>query len=354
MKHDEDENLTREQKIALGYEGHDLEEKDWERNLRAVGLVLAPDGRYSAMRELMACPLVWRGQIITLSLLLGIAPPDTKRDKPQTETLVTPDQICKTVKRYGVWGRNQADGFVNASDDGQQEVFLRCELATEAFTQWRNAPARLHLTNQEIMAMGSEPIVYRLRDFGWPTYEFPDFFGDPGNTQIAKNFPDDKTRLEWKAQMRLEASQMLLAGKLDKMAESRDNQDSPVKADIKTTGNSGNSKLRNSRPTTKEVREKLLADIVDALEKFAQSEDRIFDRHEMPGPCGKSWDDAGSFHWLCGSIDAKFKRARHTFSNHRKGICAIQKYARPDSAFYEKALPFVKERIAPLSNKREK
>ena len=85
----------------------------------------------------------------------------------------------------------------------------------------------------------------------------------------------------------------------------------------------------------------LLAQILDALERYAAATRQGFDRHAMPGPLGKSADDDGSFHWLCASLCPRnFNRAPSTFAKHRAGLCALAPYAKPTD-FYRLALPHI-------------
>jgi len=83
-----------------------------------------------------------------------------------------------------------------------------------------------------------------------------------------------------------------------------------------------------------------LLQIIDALENYADGVSRPFDRQAMPGPLGDSFDDKGSFHWLCAQIDRIFNKAPTTFEKHRAGICAVARWAQP-TEFYSSALPHI-------------
>lgn len=99
-------------------------------------------------------------------------------------------------------------------------------------------------------------------------------------------------------------------------------------------------KPRGRKPTDAPA---LLAQILDALESYADATGQDFDRRAMPGPLGKSADDEGGFHWLCARLYPRaFNRAPDTFTGYRAGLCALAPYPKPTD-FYRLALP----RIAP-------
>lgn len=95
----------------------------------------------------------------------------------------------------------------------------------------------------------------------------------------------------------------------------------------------------------------LLAKILDALDEFAASNNEPFDRQAMPGPLGVDWEEKGSFHWLCASIDPIFRKSKATFERYRNGgtgigKCALAPWAgaRP-SDFYSRALPVIAPKL---------
>lgn len=108
-------------------------------------------------------------------------------------------------------------------------------------------------------------------------------------------------------------------------------------------------KPRGRKPTDAPA---LLAQILDALESYAAATGQDFDRHTMPGPLGESFDDDGSFHWLCAHLyPGTFKRAKATFEKHRAGICALGSYAKPTD-FYRLALPHIAPKLGVTLNVR--
>ncbi len=95
----------------------------------------------------------------------------------------------------------------------------------------------------------------------------------------------------------------------------------------------------------------LLDDILKALEDFAASIGEPFDRKAMPGPLGRDWHEAGSFHWLCAVINPAFRRTKTAFEKHRSSVtgigrCALAPWAgaRP-SDFYSRALPVIAPKL---------
>lgn len=87
-----------------------------------------------------------------------------------------------------------------------------------------------------------------------------------------------------------------------------------------------------------------LSEILEALEQYASASDQEFDRQAMPGPLGETFDERGSFHWLCASIDPVFRKSKSAFKKHRTGICAVQPYAQK-SSFYRLALPHITPKL---------
>ncbi len=83
-----------------------------------------------------------------------------------------------------------------------------------------------------------------------------------------------------------------------------------------------------------------LLKIINELESYAEGAKLPFDPKAMPGPLGDDWNEEGSFHWLCARLDRDFKKAKTTFEDYRKGICAVQKYAKRGD-FYIHALPHI-------------
>lgn len=96
----------------------------------------------------------------------------------------------------------------------------------------------------------------------------------------------------------------------------------------------------------------MLAHILEALDSYAAATGQDFDRRAMPGPLGESFDDEGSFHWLCASLyPGTFKRAKATFEKHRAGTCALGSYAKPTD-FYRLALPHIAPKLGVTLNVR--
>lgn len=94
----------------------------------------------------------------------------------------------------------------------------------------------------------------------------------------------------------------------------------------------------------------LLGQILDALDSYAAATGQDFDRNAMPGPLGESYDDEGSFHWLCARIHPRtFKREKPTFAKHRAGLCALAPYAKPTD-FYRLALPHIAPKLGITPN----
>lgn len=93
----------------------------------------------------------------------------------------------------------------------------------------------------------------------------------------------------------------------------------------------------------------LLKQILDALDNYAAATGQDFDRNAMPGPLGESFDDEGSFHWLCASLYPYFKKAKPTFQKHRAGLCALAPYAKPTD-FYRLALPHIAPKLGVTLN----
>lgn len=94
----------------------------------------------------------------------------------------------------------------------------------------------------------------------------------------------------------------------------------------------------------------LLVHILDALESYAAATGQDFDRKRMPGPLGESFDDEGSFHWLCAYLYPRtFKRAKETFEKHRAGICALGNYAK-QTDFYRLALSHIAPKLGVTLN----
>ncbi|MBK8115693.1 MAG: hypothetical protein IPK44_14840 [Candidatus Accumulibacter sp.] len=92
--------------------------------------------------------------------------------------------------------------------------------------------------------------------------------------------------------------------------------------------------------TTMTAKQAGLLKIVEALERYAEETKQPFERQAMPGPLGNSFNDEGSFHWLCAQLDRTFMKAPTTFETYRARICAVAKYAKK-SDFYRSALPHI-------------
>lgn len=84
--------------------------------------------------------------------------------------------------------------------------------------------------------------------------------------------------------------------------------------------------------------------ILCALEEWAASEGRTFNRHKMPGPLGSA-DDEGSFHWLCARLySGQFQKSTRAFEEHRAGVCAFGAWPEP-SEIYRLALPHIAQKL---------
>ncbi len=103
-------------------------------------------------------------------------------------------------------------------------------------------------------------------------------------------------------------------------------------------------------PATKKISpiQQELSKIVEMLEQYAKDASLSFDRKNMPGPCGNSSSDDGSFHWLCAKLDSRFSKAKKTFKDYRAGICTFQKWAKKTD-FYTGAYTHFQSQIAPKS-----
>lgn len=126
-------------------------------------------------------------------------------------------------------------------------------------------------------------------------------------------------------------------------AKHTDNLAPPTKEEASPT----QPKRRGPKPSNAPA---LLGQILDALKSYAAATGQDFDRERMPGPLGESFEDEGSFHWLCAQLyPSAFNRAPDTFTKHRAGLCALAPYAKP-TIFYRLALPHIAPKLGAKLN----
>lgn len=108
---------------------------------------------------------------------------------------------------------------------------------------------------------------------------------------------------------------------------------------------------KGGRPSKDAERTALLKTILEKLEGFARAERLDFDRQNMPGPLGESWEEKGSFHWFCAQIEREFRVQKRTFARIRAGLCAVKRFA-PRGDFYTLALRHIAPKMQPAEKQR--
>ena len=108
---------------------------------------------------------------------------------------------------------------------------------------------------------------------------------------------------------------------------------------------------KGGRPPKGAERTALLETALQKLEEFARAERLDFDRQNMPGPLGESWEEKGSFHWFCAQIEREFRVQKRTFARIRAGLCAVKPFA-SRGGFYMRALRHIAPKMQPAEKQR--